>query len=299
MPSKQAQTPRRRAVYPESDDTDLYLPQYLNTSVLKVVFFATLTAIIVAVPPLMSERLAAHWPWPRPGFVVIALAIIALASVVTLFHQQRFVISSHERYEESRTEVLTHAQRSVDRLYGILKVSQMVGDVDDLQSVFDNITMTCGNVFDCHMASLILYSKKTEELVVVSVGGKRARPEALGDCQQLGNGIAGWAAKNRQSLLLSRDCDPADYPDLELKSAIVTAAMVVPILTHDALVGVLNVSTRSRDVDYTEEDLKALEVFAETVGTRIRYSQQIHALTRRIRQLDDTLEKKADREPAC
>jgi GAF domain-containing protein len=53
-----------------------------------------------------------------------------------------------------------------------------------------------------------------------------------------------------------------------------TAAMVVPIMVRDELVGVLNISSRAPDTTYVEEDLRALEVFAENAGTCIRQAER-------------------------
>jgi hypothetical protein len=132
MPSTSSQDRKGATARPRSDKTDLYLPPYLNGTVLKSVFLSTVTAAIIAVPPLMSESIAARWLWPRPGFFVFALATIALVSVITLFRQQRFVISSHRRYERSRTEVLRHSERSLDRLYALLDISHLVGKVNSI-----------------------------------------------------------------------------------------------------------------------------------------------------------------------
>jgi transcriptional regulator with GAF, ATPase, and Fis domain len=270
-------------------EADVHLPPYLNGVVLTTVLIATVVGIFITVPPLLSEEIAAQWPWPRPGFIVLCLLLISLTSIIALFHQQRFVRWSHERYEESRAEAIETAQRNIDRLYAIHDVSHMIGKVKSLKTVFDHITKACGTVFECHMASLMLYENKNDELVVCSIGGKNAIPEALGSRQKLGNGVAGRAARERIPLLLSRDIDPSQYPNLELKSKFVSAAMVVPILIDDDLVGVLNVSTHSKTVDYDESDLKALQVFAANVGAQIQYSQRITALTQSMRDLKNSL----------
>ena len=46
--------------------------------------------------------------------------------------------------------------------------------------------------------------------------------------------------------------------------------MVVPIIVSDGLVGVLSVSTESPNIDYEDEDLRVLWVFAENAGMCIR-----------------------------
>ena len=297
MSPNSSQNRQGAASRPASHKIDLYLPPYLNGTVLRTVLLSTLIAAIIAIPPLMSETVAARWLWPRPTFFVFALAAIALVSVIMLFQQQRFVISSHRRYESSRAEVLRHSEHNLNRLYALLDVSHIVGKVNSLQEVFDAVAQTCGRVFECDMASLMIHDEKTDELVVRSIGGEYARSAALGDRRKLGDGIAGWAAVNRQSLLLSRSHDHTKYPGLHVKPGF--TAMVVPILIQDVLVGVLNVSRRSGMIDYDQEDLQALQVFAENVGTRIRHAQDIRALFQRISQLEARLGEKKHLGPAA
>jgi hypothetical protein len=51
--------------------------------------------------------------------------------------------------------------------------------------------------------------------------------------------------------------------------------MVVPIIVRDDLVGVLNVSSRSMDVVYVNEDLLALRGFASSAGACIRHTEHV------------------------
>lgn len=284
--TKQGLEAARRSKRP-LDDADLHTPPYLNGFVLTLAGIFVLIGICVIVPPVVSESLYKNWPWPKYGLLLIALLCVTLLSLVTLFHQQKFVKQSHERYEKAKTAILEHSQHNVDRLFALLEVSHMIGTAAELQTLFDHITNSCGKVFDCHQASLMLYDKKRRELVVKSVGGKAATDDALGARVALGSGIAGWAAQEDKPLLLERDCRPDKYPGLQLRSDTINAAMVVPIRSNETLVGVINVSTRSREVNYDQADLRALQVFAEAVGVRIQHLQEIVLLKHTIRKLED------------
>ena len=65
--------------------------------------------------------------------------------------------------------------------------------------------------------------------------------------------------------------------------------MVVPIILRDELVGVLNVSSRSHKVNYDKTDLKALEVFAENVGSCIRHTEQATWMRQTVQKLQQSL----------
>jgi transcriptional regulator with GAF, ATPase, and Fis domain len=252
---------------------------------------------IIAVPPLVSERLAAIWPWPKPHLVIIVLLSLTMVALVTLVHQRRYLAAIHKAYTQSQKEAVEHARRSATRLYALSNVSHMMGATTGFQEVLDHVTRMCMKVFKCDQASLMLLDE-AQELVVESVGGQSIERSLLGARQKVGKGIAGWAGEHRQALLLNRDCDLSKYPGLELKSPSISVAMVVPIVLRDELVGVLNVSSRSEDVDYDEEDIRALQVFAENVGTCIRHTQQTDWMRQTIQKLQKTIKERSQAGPS-
>ncbi len=63
--------------------------------------------------------------------------------------------------------------------------------------------------------------------------------------------------------------------------------MVVPILLRDELVGILNVRSRAPGIRYHYEDLQALQVFAENVGTIIRHSEHVDWMRKTIENYRD------------
>ncbi|MFQ5512324.1 MAG: GAF domain-containing protein [Candidatus Krumholzibacteriia bacterium] len=278
---------------PEPTPVELKIPAYMN-------WFMMITAIVIAgvgiaivIPPLLSERLAAVWPWPKTQVVVIFMLCLTMVSLVALAHQHRYMGAIHRAYKRSQGEVLEHARRNATRLYALSNVSHMMAASTSFQEVLDHVTRMCMKVFKCDQASLMLLDE-TQELVVKSVGDDTIEKNMLNARQKVGEGIAGWAAEKRQALLLGRNCDINEYPGLKLRSPSISAAMVVPIVLRDDVVGVLNVSTRSQDVDYDEEDIRALEVFAENVGTCIRHTQQADWMRQTIHSLQKTLKERAE-----
>ena len=64
-----------------------------------------------------------------------------------------------------------------------------------------------------------------------------------------------------------------------------TATILVPIMVRDELVGVLNISSRAPGTTYDEEDLRALEVFAENAGTCIRQAERAEWMRQTIERI--------------
>jgi GAF domain-containing protein len=85
--------------------------------------------------------------------------------------------------------------------------------------------------------------------------------------------------------------DPGRYPGFRPKGEQITAAMVVPIEARGELIGVLNASSRTENHEYTEEDLQALQVFAEHAGIACRHAEQADWMRQTIRRLDAALQE--------
>jgi transcriptional regulator with GAF, ATPase, and Fis domain len=191
-----------------------------------------------------------------------------------------------ERLDQFRAEAETNAKKDAVRLCALLDVTSLMAYDVGVESVIDRITETCAAVFNCDHVSLMLFNERSETLVVRAVAGEFANPNVLGAQQKLGEGISGWVADRREALLLAQGCDPADYPGLEFNSLTISAAMVVPIVLNDDLVGVININTLSEAVAYDEDDLRALQMFAENVGVCIRSAKNHDNMKRTIHELE-------------
>ncbi len=269
--------------------TGLNRQSYLNWSLLVIAFLIIALGVLTVVPPLLSEQLAAIWPMPKPQMVLIVVLSLALLTLTGLAHQQRYIAMLRREFEKSQADEIAQAKKHTNRMFALLNMSRVLGSWSDLEKVFDSITNMCVEAFNCHTSSLMLFDNETQELVVKSIAGPSVPATMLGARLKLGEGIAGWAAKKGEALLMGRGFDAADYPGLKLKNASLTSAMVVPIMLRDELVGVLNVSTKSRKIEYEKDDIRALRVFAENVGSCIRHTEQASWMRQTIRNLQEAV----------
>jgi transcriptional regulator with GAF, ATPase, and Fis domain len=263
--------------------------RFLNWSLLVIAFLIIALGVLTVVPPVLSERLATLWPWPKPQMVLIAVLCLALLTLTGLSHQRRYIALLKKQFEQAQHEETARARKNAQRMFALLNVSRVLGSWSDIQKVFDSVAEMCVDAFGCHQTSLMIFDRDTQELVIRAVAGESVPTTMMGARLALGEGIAGWAAKHGEALLIGADFDLAKHPGLELKNASLTSAMVVPIMLRDELVGVLNVSTRSRKTVYDEDDLRALQVFAENVGTCIRHTEQASWMRQTIRTLQETI----------
>ena len=260
---------------------------------------ATITAIstiglVVAITPVLRESITAFWPWAHTDVVLlVGLVGMTLILILHLTFQQLRMHDLRKDFRSMEEQTNERDRKSTARLHALLNVTRMMGAVNDPANLFDGIADTCLEIFDCQQASLMLLNPDTQMLEMKAACGHRNPEEVMQVQQPIGKGIAGHVALTKESLILGANSGQGTYRGFELQAKHLTAAMVVPILVRDELVGVLNISTRDPSIDYTEEDLQALQVFAENVGTCIRQSERSEwmrqTIERQQRQL--TLER--------
>ena len=254
------------------------------------VLVITTVGLAVSIPPLLSKEDTNLWT--RPELVLRAgLSMIVVLFVAYMTSQQREVLRMHQKLIQLQRETDKRMRRQTERIYALSNVGRLMGEISDLHQIFDYITTMCEQTFSCHRASLMLYDSDTEKLIVQSVSGEIDK-DIVGVKQKIGEGPAGWAASHGQALLLGDTLDAGKYPGLKLKNPSLLSAMVVPIITRDELVGVLNVSSNNPDIKYSDEDLLALCVFADNAGTCIRHNEQANMLRQIIQELRDGGQKK-------
>jgi GAF domain-containing protein len=119
---------------------------------------------------------------------------------------------------------------------------------------------------------------------VRSASGHDDAEKVLGTRQKIGEGVAGYVAAQAKPVLLGAGkLDGQTFLALRTQRRAPEAAIVVPILVRDELVGVINVASDRAGTVYDDEDLQALQVFAENVGSCIRHTQQAEWMRQLIR----------------
>ncbi len=240
--------------------------------------------LTTAIPPLMSQHITNVWPWVNTDLVLLTgLSLAMFVFVGYLTQKERQLATMRRRLAELQHETTERARRNYSRVLGIFNVSRMIGSKTYLQGVFDCITKTCTESFGCQRASLMEFDKKNSELVLRSESSHSNAKAIIGQRRKVGEGIAGWVAANRRPVLIRTPSDTERYPGLEFHERYSASSMVVPIIVGDSLVGVLNVSSKSPDVDYDEDDLRILWVFAENAGTCIQQTKQVDWIKESIR----------------
>jgi transcriptional regulator with GAF, ATPase, and Fis domain len=239
------------------------------------VCIASTLGLAAAVLPLLETRIESPWPWAHTHrFLLLAFPLTVIAAVVYLTVQQRRAESMHRELLAQREATAERALKQSARFSALFSVSRIMGTEVRLQSVFDAVTQICQEAYICDQVSLMLLDKDAGELVVRSASGHQD-PDMVGTRVKLGEGVAGHVAQSGRALILGPGAlDPGRFQNKRQQARPLTAAVVVPIVVREELVGVLNVASHELGASYDDDDLQALRVFAENVGSCIRHAEQ-------------------------
>lgn len=260
-----------------------------NWILLAATFIITTAGLGLIIATLLPNRLVSPWPWVRTDVTLVCGCLLLVATLILhLTREQRNLNRLNIEIQRVEAEVSDAWRR---RMYGLLNVSRIMGVHNKPEAVFECIAKTCLDAFSCDRASLMIYNEKTGMLVVRAAAGSGDIARVLGVEQPMGEGVAGWAALHKKALILGRERELKENPELKLTSPSLVAAMVVPIILREELVGVINVSSQLPEIAYHDDDLQALQVFAENAGACIRHTEQAEWM----RQTIENLRKQADR----
>lgn len=262
---------------------------YVNWSLIAIVSMLVLVSIVSVLPPVLSSHLSAIWIFSKPQMLVIVGLSLTLVLLAGLAHQMRYLRALRAQFELVQSSERERSERQTARLYALLNMGRVMVTQSDLQTVFDSITKLCCDAFGCDQASLMLFDAQADVLEVRAVSGKNVPEGIIGTRQPIGKGIAGWVAQKREPLLLTPSMAP--IAGLEFRKKDLAAAMVVPVILRDELVGVINVSARPPHVEFDHDDVRALQAFAENVGAAIRHAEQAEWMRATIRKLQGQKER--------
>ncbi|MFH1676698.1 MAG: GAF domain-containing protein, partial [bacterium] len=182
--------------------------------------------------------------------------------------------------------------RTVKNLRTLLKVTQGISSVLDLDLLFGIIVEEAAAIFGAEKASLMVIEPGTEYLTIRSALGipddviKVARV-------RVGHGISGTVAQTGESLfILDIENDPK-YGRKSISNGKkhqrydTNSLICVPVKGREGQVlGVLNVNNKSSHEEFTKNDLELLEVVASQAGIALENARLYTTARSRIEELE-------------
>lgn len=174
--------------------------------------------------------------------------------------------------------IVEDLQSTVNRLNFLHRISQKISEKKPLNKLLFEIMESSKLLLDAEASSLLLYDDQTRRLhfsVATGVRGKAVKAYSV----EIGEGIAGWVAKNKKSLLIE-DCyqDSRFNPDYDKKSKFRTRSMLcVPLQRKRQLLGVIQVINKKNGDPFDENDQRILETMASQCSIAIENARLIDA----------------------
>jgi len=192
---------------------------------------------------------------------------------------------------ELLTQLTTQVSRKVKNLRTLLKVTQSISSVLDLDQLFTIIVTEAADIFGAEKASLMVIEQGTDTMRIRSALGL---PKDVIDVARVkvGQGISGAVAKSGESLFI-RDIenDPrygTNASNGKRAQRYDTNSLIcVPVKGRDGkLLGVLNVNNKSSHEAFTKDDLDLLEVVAGQAGIALENATLFRTAQDRISELE-------------
>ncbi|HPE28756.1 MAG TPA: diguanylate cyclase [Candidatus Mcinerneyibacteriales bacterium] len=173
--------------------------------------------------------------------------------------------------ERENETLLEKLNRKVYQLNLLNETAKMLNSSLKLDDILLKLMQNAGALVNAEAWTLFMYNKEKNVLVFKYVVGE-ASDKLTGVELPWGTGIVGWAAANRQSILVKdTGKDERFFKKIDKKTKFTTKSVIcVPIVYRDDLLGVVEVINKQDGSAFDEEDLNILEILVEDAAISIK-----------------------------
>ncbi len=169
---------------------------------------------------------------------------------------------------------LAKLKRDNARLTSILEVGPIISSSLDLEEVLRLVMEKARQVMEADACSILLLNEETNQLEFeLSLGCRDEVGRTLKDKIRLeiGQGVAGWAAKNKECVLVvDAEKDERWFTGADRITGYKTRSlMAVPLINKDRLIGVAEVLNPLHKTTFDEGDLELFKIFSSQVSVAL------------------------------
>jgi transcriptional regulator with GAF, ATPase, and Fis domain len=207
------------------------------------------------------------------GSLVVGFSVLSLLFVSYISLKEKAAKATREiLVKEKIAGAVLELER--EKLQTLLEVNYILNSRIDQQKVFDTICYGIAACLKADQSSLMLYDSRTDQLRCVACHGGGYHL-ILNKEVKLGEGIAGWVAQQRMSLLLAKDVPHSKFINFTDKERRISSSICVPLELGGEVKGVLNVNIMDReDREFDENDLRIAKIFAQNAVVALDRSWQ-------------------------
>jgi hypothetical protein len=176
-----------------------------------------------------------------------------------------------------RNELLREKTRT---LYLIDRVLSLDASTDDPRQLVDGLLSLVGDDMHAQRCSLMLRAPEPGSLYLASARGI-APGVAEGARIRIGDGVSGRVAASREPLLVRDVSEAKQHPLLRDQYFTTGSFISFPLVYHDDLVGVVNLTNRAMYGVFGEEDVERVRLLGlviALVASRARLPERLHEM---------------------
>ena len=194
------------------------------------------------------------------------------------------VLAAVEQLEKAHVELHRRSEslrQKTRTIYLIDRVLSIDAAADDPRQLVDGLLALVGDDMQAQRCSLMLRAPEPGYLYLAAARG--VAPNVLeGARTKIGEGVSGRVAAVRQPLLVQDVADASAHPLLRDQYFTTGSFISFPLVYHDELVGVVNLTNRAQRGVFVEEDVERVRLLAlviALVATRAQLPERlVHAL---------------------
>lgn len=256
-----------------------------SMSLVLVVVVAGLLALVLTgdLIPRRFRSLEASTSWI--GLVLVVGLVLAFLVYVIEKEQSLRRLTSLLMEERVLSVALSNRLTEISTLSDAGKA---INTTLDLEDVLNMILSSSLELLGGKEGSVMLLTPDGAHLELVTYRGP-VEESLLPSRIAVGEGIAGTVAQRRKPMLIEGSHVEADLADKAHPERGIRSSMCVPLIRGDELIGVLNLNETEGKRRFTEEDLQALDLFAQhaaiAIGNAALFEQE-RATIEKLEELD-------------
>lgn len=178
-----------------------------------------------------------------------------------------------------------------NKFYTLIEINSLINsNYKDIHALLSQIIESATRLSDAEASCLLLMDKGKGELYFEVALGSKGR-EVQKFTVKLGEGIAGWVAKNNKSLIVNDvKNDKRHLGEIGQQINYTSKTMIaVPMRIKDECVGVIEVINKKADAEFNQEDIEWLEIFANQAAIAIENAKSMEQAHSEIKKLQERI----------
>jgi GAF domain-containing protein/DNA-binding response OmpR family regulator/sensor histidine kinase YesM len=175
------------------------------------------------------------------------------------------------------------AQQRVKEMSSLLQAGRAITSLD-LESVMSNLARETASAVSADRCSVFVYDQRTRQLVLRGWWDIEGIPQPV-LAYTIGEGLIGWIARENRPLFLANVHTDPRFVIKWSHDNDIAAAMSVPLVMDELVVGVMQVATRPGTPAFSREDQRLLGNFSEQAAVAIKNSQLYEDERRRAQEM--------------